>query len=81
METPIAPTNVLSFSALLALYLLSAAGSALTFVLIMGAFQYYTYRKWWKKLIAVRDALVREYGADKVAATENLLNKNDVTKD
>lgn len=70
----------LTLPALLLANLISAIGSAATFVLILGLFQYYSYRKWWKKLIAVRDILIKQYGAENIARAEQMIDQQHGTK-
>lgn len=63
MDQAINPQNIISFSNLLELYIISSIFSALSFVAIIGLFQYITYRKWWKKIKDMIEIIAKEKGA------------------
>ena len=61
-------------------YIVGSIASSGTFVIILGSFQYFSYRKFYKRLMKIKDDLEKEYGQQKVA--EKLIQEaqNDGTK-
>lgn len=69
-----------SLPLILLTYIVGSVASSATFVAILGAFQYITYRKFYKRLMNIKEELEREYGAQKVAEKMIAQQQNNGTK-